>query len=147
MIRDDFIVGQMAEPGVELFALTDESRLWVEARVDPEFAAQLRIGANAHVLVETHRSTARSSRYTTHWMKQPAHWRFDLEIQNPGRPCIPVGSTARIQTGESGETALEIAAGCRLAAVPTGIAAGPPWKWRPGVNPKRWNSSGKFQEG
>lgn len=49
VIRDDFIVGKMVEPGELLFELTDESRLWVEARVNPESISELAIGAPARV--------------------------------------------------------------------------------------------------
>jgi RND family efflux transporter MFP subunit len=47
VIRDDFIVGEYVEPGRELFEISDESRLWVEARLTPEQAAEVRVGAHA----------------------------------------------------------------------------------------------------
>ncbi len=49
VIRDDFVLGQMVEPGRLLFEITDESRLWVEARVQPEAAAHIEAGATAEV--------------------------------------------------------------------------------------------------
>jgi len=59
VIRDDFISGQMLEPGQVLFDITDESRLWVEARVPPETASQLDIGGTARVVMgrESNRAT------------------------------------------------------------------------------------------
>ena len=109
VIRDDFIVGQMVEPGVELFALTDESRLWVEARVDPEFAAQLRIGANAHVLVDDTQIDGKVIQVHHALDETTRTLAVRLEIQNP-KDLLHPGQfvSARIQTGESGETALTL---------------------------------------
>jgi len=44
VISDDFIVGELAEPGRLLFAITDESVLWVEARLTPEQAGLVEVG-------------------------------------------------------------------------------------------------------
>ena len=109
VIRDDFIVGQMVEPGVELFALTDESRLWVEARVDPEFAAQLRIGANAHVLVGDTQIDGKVIQVHHALDETTRTLAVRLEIQNP-KDLLHPGQfvSTRIQTGESGETALTL---------------------------------------
>ncbi len=49
VIRDDFVLGQMVAPGQLLFEITDESRLWVEARVRPEAATRITPGATAEV--------------------------------------------------------------------------------------------------
>ena len=49
VIKDDFISGQMVEPGVVLFVVTDESRLWVEARINPLLAGKLKPGTPARV--------------------------------------------------------------------------------------------------
>lgn len=54
VIRDDFIVGEVAEPGRELFVITDESSLWVEARLTPEDAANISIGSSARIKVKGH---------------------------------------------------------------------------------------------
>ncbi|TCK17865.1 RND family efflux transporter MFP subunit [Thiogranum longum] len=51
VIRDDFIVGELAEPGRELFVITDETTLWVDARLTPEDAANIRVGAPARIKV------------------------------------------------------------------------------------------------
>ena len=47
VIRDDFIVGELAEPGRVLFKISDESVLWVEARLTPDEAAQIQVNARA----------------------------------------------------------------------------------------------------
>ncbi len=52
VISDAFIVGELAEPGEVLFEISDESVLWVEAKLNPEDAARVRIGAPARVSVD-----------------------------------------------------------------------------------------------
>lgn len=51
VIKDDFILGQMAEPGQLLFEITDESELWVEARANPDAIQGLKVGAPARVQI------------------------------------------------------------------------------------------------
>lgn len=49
VIQDEFVVGQFIEPGDILFEVSDETRIWVEARLSPEKAALIRRGAKAWV--------------------------------------------------------------------------------------------------
>lgn len=51
VISDDFVVGEIVEPGQLLFKVSDESLLWVEARLTPEDAARISLGASARVQV------------------------------------------------------------------------------------------------
>lgn len=51
VIRDDFIVGELVEPGRVLFEISDESTLWVEARLTPDEAAQIRVNARATMVI------------------------------------------------------------------------------------------------
>lgn len=109
VIRDDFIVGQMVEPGERLFDITDESKLWVEARINPEFVSQLDIGAPARVLagetwidgkvIQVYHSLDETTRTLA----------VRLEVPNPGDRLHPGQFvTARIQTGRPGEAALTL---------------------------------------
>ncbi len=52
VISDDFIVGELAEPGQVLFEISDESVLWVEARLKPQDAARVEIGAPARISLD-----------------------------------------------------------------------------------------------
>ncbi len=45
VIHDSFVVGQLIEPGDDLMEISDESVLWVEARLTPEDAGRIAIGA------------------------------------------------------------------------------------------------------
>jgi len=51
IISDKFIVGEIIEPGHVMFEISDESTLWVEARLTPEAAADVELGALARVQV------------------------------------------------------------------------------------------------
>jgi multidrug efflux pump subunit AcrA (membrane-fusion protein) len=51
VINDDFILGEIVEPGHVLFDVSDESLLWVEARLTPEAAGNIAIGAPARINV------------------------------------------------------------------------------------------------
>lgn len=109
IIQDDFIVGQMVEPGELLFEITDESSLWVEAKVNPADISKLSPGATAGVLIGKQ------------WIKSKLiqiHHALDettrtlavrLEIPNPDDKLHPGQFvTARIQTTEPGKPALTL---------------------------------------
>ncbi len=49
VIHDNFIVGELAEPGRELFVITNENSLWIDARLTPEDAANVDVGAKARI--------------------------------------------------------------------------------------------------
>ena len=51
IISDDFIVGELAEPGRLLFSITDESTLWVDARLTPEQAGLVSVGQTATIKI------------------------------------------------------------------------------------------------
>ncbi len=51
VISDDFVVGELVEPGHVLMEISDESVLWVEARLTPEDAGRIKLGAPARVQV------------------------------------------------------------------------------------------------
>jgi multidrug efflux pump subunit AcrA (membrane-fusion protein) len=49
VVRDDFILGELVQPGRILFEITDESVRWVEARMPPEEAAVVSVGDRARI--------------------------------------------------------------------------------------------------
>ena len=51
VISDDFVVGELIEPGYVLMTISDESVLWIEARLTPEDASRTVLGAVARVQV------------------------------------------------------------------------------------------------
>ena len=52
VVRDDFVVGEAVESGRLMFEITDESTLWVEARLPANESASVSIGDLARVHVE-----------------------------------------------------------------------------------------------
>jgi RND family efflux transporter MFP subunit len=54
VISDDFVVGELIEPGHVLMEISDESVLWVEARLTPEDAGRIKLGSPARVQVREH---------------------------------------------------------------------------------------------
>jgi len=52
VISDEFIVGEIIVPGRVLFEITDESVMWVEARLAPEDARQVTSGTLARIGVD-----------------------------------------------------------------------------------------------
>jgi cobalt-zinc-cadmium efflux system membrane fusion protein len=52
VIRDDFILGELLEPGHILFEISDESVLWVEARLTPDEAARIEVNARATMVID-----------------------------------------------------------------------------------------------
>jgi RND family efflux transporter MFP subunit len=61
VIRDDFIVGELVESGRVLFEISDESVLWVEARLMPDEAAQIRVNARATMMIHDRRVEGRAT--------------------------------------------------------------------------------------
>ncbi len=49
VIRDDFVIGELVEPGHVLMEISDESVLWVEARLTPDDAARVSLGSPARI--------------------------------------------------------------------------------------------------
>jgi RND family efflux transporter MFP subunit len=52
VVKDNFVVGEAVEPGRLLFEITDESTLWVEARIPASESATVRVGDLARVHIE-----------------------------------------------------------------------------------------------
>lgn len=49
IISDNFIVGQFIEPGDLLFEVSDERKIWVEAKLSPDKASNIEIGSLAWI--------------------------------------------------------------------------------------------------
>ena len=109
VIRDEFVIGQMVQPGDLLFQITDESSIWVEAHVNPELMRKVKVGAPARILagdqwiegkvVQIHHALEETTRTMS----------MRLEVPNPGDHLHPGQFvTARIQVGRSEAQALTL---------------------------------------
>lgn len=52
IIYDDFVLGEVVETGRVLFEVSDESVIWVEARLNPEEATTVALGSAAHISID-----------------------------------------------------------------------------------------------
>jgi len=105
VISDDFIVGEVAEAGRVLFSITDESTLWVDARLTPDDAAVVEVGASADIsigdqhltgqVIQAHHSLDESTRTLS----------VHIEVANPGDQLHPgqfVTATIQSKNGTAG---------------------------------------------
>ncbi len=49
VISDQFVLGQIVEPGQLLMEVSDESRLWIKTQINPEYVAQVQPGTRARI--------------------------------------------------------------------------------------------------
>jgi len=49
VLSDDFVIGRVVEPGTVLMEVSDESHLWVEAKLSAELVSRIEIGTAARV--------------------------------------------------------------------------------------------------
>ena len=49
VLNDDFVIGRVVEPGQVLMEISDESRLWVEAKLAAEVVDRIEVGASTRV--------------------------------------------------------------------------------------------------
>ncbi|MEN8179036.1 MAG: efflux RND transporter periplasmic adaptor subunit, partial [Pseudomonadota bacterium] len=109
VIQDHFFIGQMAEPGTLLFEITDESKLWVEARVTPESVSHIERDTIAKVLIGNSWIDGRIIQ-EYHALDQTTRTlAVRLEISNPEDHLHPGQFvTVRMPTGKQDETALSL---------------------------------------
>ncbi|MEW8050740.1 MAG: efflux RND transporter periplasmic adaptor subunit [Candidatus Thiodiazotropha endolucinida] len=107
VVHDDFVVGQMVAPGDRLFEISDESRLWVEARLDPASTYRIKEGSPARILVNDHWLKGKVSQVHHALDETTRTLSVRLTIPNP-EDRLHSGQfvTVRIASGKSGETGL-----------------------------------------
>jgi len=59
VLHDKFIVGERVEAGHELMVISDESVMWVEARVTPAIAGKIEVNNAAEILLDEQRFSAK----------------------------------------------------------------------------------------
>jgi cobalt-zinc-cadmium efflux system membrane fusion protein len=87
---DDFAIGELIEPGRVLVRLTDESTLWVEAKLDPAFAETVQIGNPARVSIGGGRAfEGRVIQFHHHLDEASRTLVVRIEVQNPDEGLHP----------------------------------------------------------
>ena len=99
----------MVEPGALLFEITDESSLWVEAKVNPVDISKLSPGAAARLLIGRRWIEGKLIQIHHALDETTRTMAVRLEIPNPDDKLHPGQFvTARIQTSEQGESVLTL---------------------------------------
>jgi cobalt-zinc-cadmium efflux system membrane fusion protein len=102
VIIDDFIVGELVEPGRVLFEISDESVLWVEARLTPDEARLITVDAPATVLVGGMRVEGRVSQIHHALDEDTRTLGVRIEVPNPDDRLHPgLFVEARIAGGKT----------------------------------------------
>ncbi|MFQ5644101.1 MAG: efflux RND transporter periplasmic adaptor subunit [Thiogranum sp.] len=110
IIHDDFVVGELIEPGKVLFEISDESVLWVEAMLNPEDAARIVIGAPARVSVDG-----------VQWLDGKViqrHHRLDETTRTRSIRIEVDNSTDRLHPGQFVQAAVQSSTAAAVMAVP-----------------------------
>jgi cobalt-zinc-cadmium efflux system membrane fusion protein len=108
VIRDDFIVGELVEPGRVLFEISDESVLWVEARLTPDEAVQIQVNAQATVMIDDRQLDGRVTQVHHALDENTRTLGVRIEVPNPDDRLHPgLFVEARIE-GSSSEQVLAV---------------------------------------
>lgn len=122
VIRDDFIVGELIEPGRVLFEISDESLLWVEARLTPAEAARVRGGARATVVTGEYQVEGRVTQVHHALDEDTRTLGVRIEIPNPNH---------RLHPGLFVEARIECDVSKAVLAVPSeAVLRSPDGDWR-----------------
>ena len=110
VLQDDFIVGELIEPGRVLIDITDESLMWVEARIVPNTLPEIEAGAAARVSVDG-----------VTWVKGKViqqHHRFDETTRTRGLRIEVENVDDRLHPGQFVEAELVTFTNAPVLAVP-----------------------------
>lgn len=104
VIHDDFIVGELIEPGKKLFIISDESMLWVEARLTPKQAALVTAGSPVNIMVDNHRFPGKVVQVHHALDEETRTLGVRIEVANPDDQLHPgVFVQARISSTSTGQ--------------------------------------------
>ena len=108
VIRDHFIIGELIEPGRVLFEISDESLLWVEARMTPGQSAKVRANAAASIRFGKQQFTGRVTQIHHALDESTRTLGIRIEVANPDDILHPgLFVDARIETSGT-ESALAV---------------------------------------
>lgn len=116
VISDKFIVGEFIEPGHILFEISDESLLWVEARLTPEAAANVVIGASARVRVGDQWLTGKVTRFRHTLDETTRTLAVYVEVPNPDDQLHPGQFVTVVIEGKEKQQGIVVPLGAVLRA-------------------------------
>jgi len=107
---DDFTLGELIEPGRVLISLSDESTLWVEAKLDPAGADAVQVDNAARISIDGKRHyRGRVIQFHHHLEEASRTLAVRIEVQNPDEGLHP---------GQFVDVAIETPATRPVLAVP-----------------------------
>lgn len=110
VVTDDFIAGEQVEPGRVLFDISDESTLWIEARITPQKNIQISEGTTARVSHNGSQWLAGKVIQVRHQLDETTRTQgIRIEVENPNHLLHP---------GEFVETEIFSGNGPQVLAVP-----------------------------
>ena len=112
IIYDQFVLGEVVETGHLLFEVSDESVVWVEAKLRPEQAVNIRVGSTAHI-------SANGKNWSDGKVVQ-LHHRLDAGSRTLGVRIEVSEKIDLLHPGEYVQVALETSASEKRLAVPEG---------------------------
>jgi membrane fusion protein, heavy metal efflux system len=110
VIADDFVIGEVIEPGRVLFEVTNEASIWVEANLRPEDASRVTVGTMARV-----------SRDGQHWLDGEVvqiHHRLDERTRTQSVRLYVDNTDEDLHPGQFVDVALMIGNDTMQLAVP-----------------------------
>jgi len=136
IVSDEFIDGELIEPGRVLFNIVNEDSLWVESRLSPELAKSVKVGAGARIHVPGNG-----------WLQGKVvqkHHLLDKETRTIGVRIAVDNEGDRLHPGMYVDTRIQSGGGKKYLAVPTAsVLRSPDGDWVVFVESK--NKAGEFK--
>ncbi|HID82805.1 MAG TPA: efflux RND transporter periplasmic adaptor subunit [Thiotrichales bacterium] len=108
VISDDFIIGELAAAGRLLFTITDETTLWVDARLTPEEAGLIETGAAVAIRTGQLELPGKVIQIKHALDEKTRTWPVRIEVANPDDVLHPgLFVTAEIRSNRQ-ETAIAV---------------------------------------
>lgn len=89
VVADDFVEGEIVQPGRALFEITDETLVWVDAHVAPEQSTTLRVGMPVRVRAGKTTLSGRIMQTLHRLDEQTRTYLVRCEVQNRGDALHP----------------------------------------------------------
>ena len=110
VIADEFVIGEIIEPGKVLFEITNEANIWIEANLRPEDASLVTLGTRARV-----------TRDRAHWLTGEViqiHHRLDERTRTQSIRINVDNTDEVLHPGQFVDVALRVGDGTQQLAVP-----------------------------
>ncbi len=110
VISDNFVPGQVVQPGEVLMEISDESRLWVQTRINPEDVARVKTGTLADIFI-TDKTILKGRVIQKHHKINEATRTLPVRIEVDNTQGL-------LHPGQFVKTALQVSTGKQVVAVP-----------------------------